>query len=47
MATTRVLAIGLDPSFADFSAMPEITPELIRAYIDAEIVRVCARPASR
>ena len=42
MAKATVLAIGLDPSFADFSAMPGLTPELIRAYIDAEIARVRA-----
>ena len=35
-----VLAIGLDPRFADFTAMPQYTPELVRAYIDAEIARV-------
>jgi hypothetical protein len=40
MTTATVLAIGLDPSFADFSAMPELTPALVRAYIDAEIGRV-------
>jgi hypothetical protein len=37
---TAVLAIGLDPCFADFSTMPQLTPELVRAYIDAEIARV-------
>jgi hypothetical protein len=37
--TPTVLAIGLDPRFADLSAMPQLTPELIRAYIDAEIAR--------
>jgi hypothetical protein len=37
---TAVLAIGLDPRFADFNAMPQLTPELIQAYIDAEIARV-------
>jgi hypothetical protein len=37
---TAVLAIGLDPRFADFSAMPHLTPELVRAYIEAEIARV-------
>ena len=40
MVSKAVLAIGLDPRFADLSAMPNITPELIRAYIDAEITRV-------
>jgi hypothetical protein len=42
MAPPAVLAIGLDPRFADFSAMPQLTPELIRAYIEAEIGRVRA-----
>lgn len=36
MATT-VLAIGIDPAFADFAAFPQLTPELIRNYIDAQI----------
>jgi hypothetical protein len=40
MAQGTVLAIGLDPRFADFSAMPQLTPELIRAYIEAEMARV-------
>jgi hypothetical protein len=40
MTSTAVLALGLDPRFADFNAMPQLTPELIRAYIDAEIARV-------
>ncbi len=40
MTPTAVLAIGLDPRFADFSAMPGLTPELIRAYLEAEIGRV-------
>ena len=40
MAATAVLAIGLDPRFADLSAMPQPTPALIRAYIEAEIARL-------
>jgi hypothetical protein len=36
MATT-VLAIGIDPAFADFAAFPQLTPELIRNHIDAQI----------
>jgi hypothetical protein len=40
MAPTTMLALGLDPRFADFSAMPQLTPELIGAYIEAEITRV-------
>jgi hypothetical protein len=37
MAKKRVLAIGIDPEFADFTAFPHLTPELIRNYIDAQI----------
>ena len=37
MDRKAVLAIGLDPEFADFSAMPGITPELVRAWIDAQV----------
>jgi hypothetical protein len=40
MAQKRVLAIGLDPAFVDYTAMPGLTPELVRAYLDAEIERV-------
>lgn len=40
MTPGAVLAIGLDPRFADLGAMPQFTPELIRAYIDTEIARV-------
>jgi hypothetical protein len=40
MASPSVLAIGLDPRFADFRAMPQLTPAHIRAYIEAEIERV-------
>jgi hypothetical protein len=40
MAKKTVLAIGLDPRFADLSAMPQFTPELVRHYIDAQIDRV-------
>jgi len=38
----RVLAIGLDPSCADFSAFPGLSPELVRNYIDAQIKRLDA-----
>lgn len=37
MAKKCVLAIGIEPAFADFTAFPELTPELIRRYIDAQI----------
>lgn len=37
MTRKTVLAIGLDPEFADFSAFPDLTPELVRNYIDAQV----------
>jgi hypothetical protein len=37
-----VLAIGLDPSFADLKDFPGLTPELVRSYIDAQIARLNA-----
>ena len=36
----KVLAIGLDPAFADLSAFPTLTVELVRAYVDQQIERV-------
>jgi len=36
----RVLAIGLDPACADLSALPGLSPELVRNYIDAQIKRL-------
>ena len=36
----KVLAIGIDPSFVDYTAMPQFTPEMFRGYIDAQIARV-------
>lgn len=38
--TKHVLAIGVDPLFADLSAFPDFTPELIRAFIDEQIDRL-------
>lgn len=35
-----VLALGLDPSFADFTEFPELTPDLIRAFIDSRLDRL-------
>ena len=40
MAT--VLALGLDPTFADFTSMPGLTPELVQAFIDSQLERVRA-----
>jgi hypothetical protein len=37
-----VLAIGIEPAFADFTAFPQLTPELIRSYIDAQIQQLRA-----
>ena len=35
-----VLALGLDPVFADLSEFPELTSDLIRAFIDAQMERL-------
>jgi hypothetical protein len=32
-----VLALGLDPIFADFTEFPELTPNLIRTFIDSQL----------
>lgn len=37
MSAKSVLAIGLDPDYADLAGMPGLTPEVVRAYIDAQI----------
>lgn len=42
MTKPSVLAIGIDPAFADFAAFPQLTPEMIRGYIDAQIDRLRA-----
>ena len=42
MAKKTVLTIGLDPAFADFGAFPQLTPELIRNYIEAQIAQLRA-----
>jgi hypothetical protein len=41
MRRKSVLAIGIDPVFADFTTLPGLTPELVRHYIDVELERVC------
>lgn len=33
----RVLAIGLDPAFADYSTMSNLTPEIVRAYLQQQL----------
>src|SRR5262249_51874599 len=35
-----VLALGLDPAFADFAQFPELTPDLIKAFIDSQLERL-------
>jgi hypothetical protein len=40
MARKRVLAIGIDPAFVDFSSLPQFTPEMFRHYIDSQLERV-------
>jgi hypothetical protein len=42
VAKKKVLAIGIDPSFVDFSAVPQFTPELFRQHIDSQVDRVRA-----
>ena len=37
MAKKSILAIGLDPAFVDLTEFPNLTPELVRHYIDAQI----------
>ncbi|WP_439396000.1 hypothetical protein ACRQ5Q_03240 [Bradyrhizobium sp. PMVTL-01] len=36
----RVLAIGVEPGVADYSAFPQLTPELVRDYIEAQLLRL-------
>jgi hypothetical protein len=40
MTKKKVLAIGLDPAFADFTAIPQFTPGMFRSYIDAQLDRL-------
>ncbi|MCP4614959.1 MAG: hypothetical protein GY844_00855 [Bradyrhizobium sp.] len=42
MTRKSVLAIGIDPAFADLTTLPGLTPELVRYHIDAELQRVRA-----
>ncbi len=36
----RVLAIGIEPGSADYSAFPQLTPELVRGYIETQLLRL-------
>jgi hypothetical protein len=42
MVKKKVIAIGIDPSFVDYSALPQFTPELFRRHIDDELDRLRA-----
>ena len=42
MAKKTVLAIGIEPSLADFSAFPHLTPELVRQFIETQIEKLAA-----
>jgi hypothetical protein len=42
MAKKNVLAIGIEPAFADSTAFPQLTPELIRNYVNAQIEQLRA-----
>jgi hypothetical protein len=42
VATKAVLAIGIDPVFADLGEFPGFSPELVRHYIDVQIERLRA-----
>jgi hypothetical protein len=39
---SSVLALGLDPRFVDLRSMPNLTPELVRAFIDSQVQRIRA-----
>src|SRR5690348_7361629 len=36
----RVLALGLDPHFVEFKEHPELTPDIVRAYIESQLERL-------
>ena len=38
--TKTVLAIGIDPAFADLSALPGFTADMVRTYLNAQIDRI-------
>jgi hypothetical protein len=42
MAKKTVLAIGIEPSFVDLGAFPQLTPELVNRFIEAQIERLRA-----
>jgi fluoroacetyl-CoA thioesterase len=36
----RVLALGLDPAVVDLTPFPDLTPEMVRSFIDAQLDRL-------
>jgi hypothetical protein len=38
-SASAVLAIGIDPAFADLGALPGFTPDMVRAYLVSEVNR--------
>ncbi|MBH5370324.1 hypothetical protein [Bradyrhizobium glycinis] len=36
----RVLAIGIEPGNANYNTFPQLTPELLRDYIEAQLLRL-------
>ena len=42
MGRKSVLAIGIDPAFADLTKLPGLTPDLVRNHIDAQLDQVRA-----
>jgi len=40
MKKKTVLAIGLDPVFVDFTAIPQFTPDMFRSFIDTQLDRL-------
>jgi hypothetical protein len=38
--TKSVLAIGLDPAFADLGALPGFTPDMVRTYLESQVNRI-------
>ena len=40
MTKKTVLAIGLDPVFVDFTAIPQFTPDMFRSFIDTQLDRL-------
>ena len=43
MNEKSILAIGIDPAFADLSDHPELSADLVRAYIDQQMAQIRAQ----